>query len=184
MFASDAQTTALWHAYYRTILRRAAAHLGEEEIAACAAEVTELYGLPDYWEPYPDVAPTLAEARQRGLIQGVISDWGARLTPILHGIGLTDHLDFVVVSAVVGAAKPNRHLFELALRRAGVAPEEAVYVGDTYRADILGGRSAGILSVLLDRNGAVARLDGPLIRRLDEIFRLIDDLQPGAPAVS
>lgn len=182
-FASDAQTTALWHAYYRAIVQDGLGALDDDELRACIDEVIHRYGLPESWEAYPDVAPTLAEGRRRGLIQGVISDWGSRLTPILHGIGLTEQLDFVVVSAIVGAAKPDRHVFELALQRAGVAPEEAVYVGDTYRADVLGGRSAGILSVLLDRAGAVRRIDGPLIRRLDEVFRLIDDVQRDAPAL-
>jgi putative hydrolase of the HAD superfamily len=182
-FASDTQTTALWHAYYRAIVQDGVGSLDHDELGACIDEVIHRYGLPEYWEAYPDVAPTLAEGRRRGLIQGVISDWGSRLTAILHGIGLTDQLDFVVVSAVVGAAKPDRHVFDLALRRAGVGPEEAVYVGDTYRADVLGGRSAGLLAVLLDRSGAVPRIDGPLIRRLDEVFRLIDDVQRATPAL-
>ncbi|GIW06507.1 MAG: hypothetical protein KatS3mg060_1312 [Dehalococcoidia bacterium] len=183
-FASDSRTTALWHAYYRAALRAGAAHLDESEIHACAVEVTELYGLPEYWQPYPDVEATLAEGRRRGLVQGVISDWGARLTPILHGLGLTDRLDFVVVSAVVGAAKPNAFLFDLALRRAGVGAEEVVYVGDSYRSDVLGGRSAGIHTVLLDRAGTVSRLDAPVIRRLDEVFGIIDDILRTPAAVS
>jgi putative hydrolase of the HAD superfamily len=184
VFASDARTTALWHAYYRAVLNQGAAHLSEEEIAACASEVADLYGLPELWEPYPEVEATLAEGRRRGLVQGVVSDWGSRLTPILHGLGLTQQLDFVVVSAVVGAAKPNGLLFDLAVRRAGVANHEVVYVGDSYRSDVLGGRGAGIVSILLDRGGVVERVDGPLIRRLDEVFSIIDDIQKKQPAVS
>lgn len=171
-FASDSKTTALWHAYYRATLAGGASHLSEDEIAACAVEVTDLYGLPDYWETYPEVAPTLREGWRRGLVQGVVSDWGTPLISILHGLGLSDLLDFVVVSALAGAAKPNSYLFDLAVQRAGVAREEILYVGDTYRSDILGGRGAGLHSVLIDRSGALSSIDCPVIHRLDQILDL------------
>jgi FMN phosphatase YigB (HAD superfamily) len=46
--------------------------------------------------------------------------------------------------------KPDPRIFRLALERAGVGPDEAVYVGDLYSVDIRGARAAGIEAVLLD----------------------------------
>jgi HAD superfamily hydrolase (TIGR01450 family) len=45
--------------------------------------------------------------------------------------------------------KPSCAFFELALRRLGVAPHEAVMVGDNVETDIKGGKAAGLLSILV-----------------------------------
>lgn len=43
--------------------------------------------------------------------------------------------------------KPNRHIFELALEKAGLRPEDVWYVGDQYLCDIVGARNANIFPV-------------------------------------
>jgi HAD superfamily hydrolase (TIGR01509 family) len=44
-----------------------------------------------------------------------------------------DLFDACIVSAEVGAEKPNPVIFEAALEELGVAPEETVHVGDDRR---------------------------------------------------
>ena len=51
----------------------------------------------------------------------------------------------------MGASKPEQRIFQEAFRLAGVSPERALHVGDSYRADVLGAREAGAGAVLLDR---------------------------------
>jgi putative hydrolase of the HAD superfamily len=177
IFASDPRLTDLWHEYYREGFRQVVGSrqlpLSEEELHQCAVEVTELYGHADLWRPYPEVLAALREGKRRGFVQGVISDWGTQLPGILHDLGLTNYLDFLVVSAVIGAAKPNSHLFDLALSRARVDRQDVVYVGDNYRSDIIGGRGAGICSVLLDRRGTARPVDCPVVKSLDELVTKI-----------
>ena len=43
--------------------------------------------------------------------------------------------------------KPNRHIFELALEKADLKPEEVWYIGDNYTCDVKGARNAGIFPV-------------------------------------
>ncbi len=45
--------------------------------------------------------------------------------------------------------KPEPTMFEMALRRVGVAPEEALMVGDRLETDILGAQRAGMLTALM-----------------------------------
>lgn len=52
--------------------------------------------------------------------------------------------DAVVVSAEVGAEKPNPVIFEAALQALGMRPGEVVHVGDDRRNDVWGARDAGI----------------------------------------
>jgi putative hydrolase of the HAD superfamily len=55
-----------------------------------------------------------------------------------------------------------------------VAAHEALYVGDTYVLDVLGARAAGLHAALIDREGHAPPLDCPVLRRLGDVFPLID----------
>jgi len=148
--------------------------LGLPQPRELAAAVYERAQSPENWAPFPEVMGLLAELKGRGLILGVVSDWGDWLPDLLMSLGLTRYLDFVIVSAVVGAAKSTPHIFQMALQRAGVRPEEALYVGDSYHTDILSARSAGLSPILLDRSGtAPTNVDCPVIGSLEEIWQFL-----------
>lgn len=148
--------------------------LGLPQPRELAASVYERAQLPENWTPFPEVRGLLAELKERGLILGVVSDWGEWLAELLLSLGLSCYLDFVIVSAVVGATKSNPHIFQLALQRAGVQANEALYVGDTYHTDILGARAAGLKPILLDRSGSVpTTVDCPVIGGLEEVWEFL-----------
>jgi putative hydrolase of the HAD superfamily len=65
--------------------------------------------------------------------------------------GLLARADSFLASDAAGARKPDPHIFHLALERAGVAPTEALYVGDNIINDIAGANRAGMISVLIWR---------------------------------
>src|SRR5262245_39646756 len=98
-------------------------------------------------------ADALTRLRGAGLITGVISNSNGSVAQALERAGLAPLLDFVIDSTVVGIAKPDPRVFALGLRAAGVAPHEAVYVGDSYFVDVIGARSAGLGAVLFDPGG-------------------------------
>jgi len=82
---------------------------------------------------------------------------------------------------VVGSSKPHRDIFLYALGRAGVRADEAVYVGDSYLADVLGSRAAGLHPVLIDRLGKAPPIDAPVVRALTEVLDVVDAIDAGAP---
>ena len=116
----------------------------------------------------------LRRAHERGLVQGVVSDWGTDLVSMLHAHELTLYLDFVVASAAVGSAKPHPDIFRYALARAGLTADDVIYVGDSYVADVLGARTVGIAPVLLDREGKAPAVDCPVVRSLLELIDLVE----------
>ena len=61
----------------------------------------------------------------------------------LERLGWTDAFDAVVVTGPIGAPKPDRRAFETIADELGVAPGEAVYVGDDPERDIAGAAAAG-----------------------------------------
>jgi putative hydrolase of the HAD superfamily len=65
-----------------------------------------------------------------------------------------EHLfPFILISESVGIWKPDPAIFYMALERAGVAAEDAVYVGDSPIADVPGAKGAGMRSVWINCAG-------------------------------
>jgi putative hydrolase of the HAD superfamily len=94
-------------------------------------------------------AATLSRLRAAGLRLGVVSNSDGRVEEALEAAGLRQLFDVVVDSALVGVEKPDPRIFHAALDALGVAPEEALYVGDLYEVDVVGARAAGMEAVLL-----------------------------------
>jgi HAD superfamily hydrolase (TIGR01549 family) len=103
------------------------------------------------FEPFEDAPPVLAELRSRGLRLVVVSNWDCSLPDVLARVGLLDLVDEVIVSAVVGVAKPDQRIFGAALEAARCEPGEALHVGDSFENDVQGAEAAGIRAVLLER---------------------------------
>jgi putative hydrolase of the HAD superfamily len=174
LWGDDDRIRDAWAEYYAHAMEAIGIEAPRARLLEVGRVMSDWYTHPDRWAMFEDVPPVLEEAARRGLVQGVISDWGTDLVNILHGLELSPHMAFVVASATVGYAKPNPEIFAAALARAGVAPHEALYVGDTYVLDVLGARGAGMPAALIDRDGVSPPLDCPVLRRLDEIFGLVD----------
>jgi putative hydrolase of the HAD superfamily len=97
----------------------------------------------------------------------VVSNWDVSLGAVLDRLGVS--VDAVVASAAVGAAKPDPAIFAAALDRLGVAPADAVHVGDSLEHDVAGARASGLRAVLLRRDGGRGPADVPVIASLAEL---------------
>ncbi len=138
----------------------------------------QIWGLaiavPKEFTPFEDTQHALETLRELGYRLGVITNLRADLEPLLRHAGLEGILDFSVTSAQAGIEKPHPPIFLEALRRAGVAPEEALHVGDQGRSDVAGARAVGMQAVLLDRGGWHEPVEGcHKISQLDEIIELL-----------
>ena len=175
-YSSDQAARSFWTEYYAFALRDIVPGHPHGEIEAAGGALYDWYNAPAQWQPFPETIEALEAGKARGLIQGVVSDWGSDLLPILHAHEITDLMDFVVASAVVGSAKPHRDIFLYALDRTDVRAEETVYVGDNYLADVLGSRSAGLHPILIDRDGTAPKIDAPVVRALTDVLAVVDNI--------
>jgi len=102
-----------------------------------------------------DARAALAESRDvldrlRHRVQlGVISNFYGNVDRILDEAGIGRWLSVVVDSNRVGVSKPDPAIFALAIRSLGCAPDEALYVGDSFEKDIAAARAAGLRSAWL-----------------------------------
>ena len=179
-YASDRAARTFWTEYYAFALRDVTPDLPTEQIRSAGEALYDWYADPAQWQPFPETMAALEAGRARGLVQGVVSDWGSDLLPILHAHEITRLMDFVVASAVVGTSKPHRDIFLYALGRADVRADETVYVGDSYLADVLGSRGAGLHPILIDREGKAPPIDAPVVRSLVEVVAVVDRMNARA----
>jgi putative hydrolase of the HAD superfamily len=69
----------------------------------------------------------------------------------IDGANLGDFFDPTIISGEVGSGKPNPKLFQMALERLAVTPEETVMIGDSLSRDIGGARAVGIRTIWVNR---------------------------------
>lgn len=141
-----------------------------DHLAEITAELFERFEDPATYHVFPGTRELLAGARERGLVLGVISNWSARLPRLLERLELFEAFDFVLSSAIEGVEKPAPELFERALERAGVAPDEALHAGDHPRLDVEAAQAVGLEAVLVDHAGA--RHGPPGTRRVGTLEEL------------
>ena len=116
--------------------RRCAAVLREQlpQVAALGEEdLVEVLLSSLRFRPYPDAAPALGRLRLMGIRSAVVSNWDVSLRDVLSEVGLGGLVDEIVVSAEVGAKKPDPAIVEFALRRLRCPAGKALLVGDSPR---------------------------------------------------
>ena len=95
---------------------------------------------------------SLEHLKSRGVRMAVVSnhhDYDS-LVGHLEESGIISHFEVVLASEREGVRKPNTEMFVRSLEALGVEREDALFVGDSPKHDIVGARAAGIITVLID----------------------------------
>lgn len=120
--------------------------LGDEAGGVCHAEVRRLYArhFRELWEGhYEGVPEMLAALRSAGYPLGIVTGKGREAWEVTQASADLGALDVVVTDDDVHAAKPDPGGLLAAADALGIAPERAVYIGDST-ADMQAGRNAGM----------------------------------------
>lgn len=92
---------------------------------------------------YPDAEDVLKELHEKYKI-GVIANQDYGTEDRLRAFDILKYIDLVVASAEEGVAKPDRRIFDIALERAGVKPEDVFMIGDRIDNDIVPAKKLGM----------------------------------------
>ena len=152
-------------------------------VMRAAQRIYDQWAANHHFEIYDDVTPALTMLAARGYTPGVISNSHRSLESFADHFKLNGLINTAVSSAEHGYMKPHPSIFETAMAQARVAPENALMVGDSIRADIEGALAAGMKAILLRRSG-----DNPVglpqgvsvIRTLAELLHYADVLESRA----
>jgi putative hydrolase of the HAD superfamily len=80
---------------------------------------------------------------------GLVSNFYGNLATVCDDVGIRALFSVIVDSTCVGWRKPDRRIFEHALRSVGVAPANATFVGDSPSRDMHGARDVGMAHIWL-----------------------------------
>jgi putative hydrolase of the HAD superfamily len=152
----------------RASLEAAFAHAGEDA-AHVEGAMRHFFAARNAVTPYDDVLPGLLKLQHQVML-GTISNGNADL----EVIGLAHHFKVSLAAADFGKAKPDPGIFRAACQALGVAPSEAVYVGDDLALDVAGAQRAGLRAVWLNRSGSDAHLAAGV--QPDAICRSFEEL--------
>jgi putative hydrolase of the HAD superfamily len=131
-------------------------------------------------ELFPDAIATIGAVRaaQKHRKIGVVTNGPTDVQrQKIDLLDLRPHVDFFVISDEFGYWKPDREIFDEALRLGSATPGESVFIGDSAEHDIAGAQSAGIPAIWINRNGAAWQLESPaptcIARNLADVRRFL-----------
>ena len=158
-FSEASRDGSLWttspersRAFWTSVYDRMLDDLGVPNDGLAGTLYREFTRLENY-ALFEDVRPTLDVLRRGGLVLGVVSNFESWLEDWFGIHDLLETFPVRVISGIEGIEKPDERIYRLALERAAVGAEEAVYVGDNPEFDVDPPQAIGMFAVLIDRRG-------------------------------
>nr|WP_300816715.1 HAD-IA family hydrolase [uncultured Acetatifactor sp.] len=100
--------------------------------------------------PTAGIKDFLEYLKNKGIRTGVISNISYASSVVAERINRLlpeNSLEFIITSSNYIFRKPNKRIFDLALEKAGLEPDEVWYIGDQYECDVKGALNAGLLPI-------------------------------------
>jgi putative hydrolase of the HAD superfamily len=147
--------------------------IGEQEIENLISALNAEHQKRHLWSKLnKDAIPVFEELKRRKMTLGVISNSeDGQVKALLSQMGVDKYFDLHLDSHVIGLAKPDPKIFLHAINELNVLPQEAVYVGDMYRQDVMGAQRAGLRAVLYDPLEVKTQSDVISIGSLKELIQ-------------
>jgi len=98
----------------------------------------------------------LQQLKQNGKKLGLVSNADVMEVAEWDESPIADLFDVTLLSCRVGAAKPDRMIYEMCLQQLEVSPREAVFVGDGGSSELPGARAVGMKAIMV--TDVIARL--------------------------
>ncbi|MDX2176934.1 MAG: HAD-IA family hydrolase [Candidatus Sumerlaeia bacterium] len=172
---TDAEARAFWYPVVRETFRLAGYRPPQDP--GYYPAVYDEFATARCWRVFPDVDAALRLVAEAGARTAVLSNWDARLHPVLEALGLAERFHATVVSCDVGAEKPDPAIYREAARRLGA--RRPAIIGDEPDADGHGALAAGWAQCLVLRGGRAAPEGLRAAPTLDGAVRVL--LGSGAP---
>jgi HAD superfamily hydrolase (TIGR01549 family) len=107
-------------------------------------------------QPVAGAARLLSLVKERALVGIVSNNLLEEQRDKLRHCRLDIYVDVLVVSEEAGMSKPDPKIFAIALDRLGCTATDAVMVGDSWAADVVGAHAAGIRPIWFNPEGKPA----------------------------
>jgi putative hydrolase of the HAD superfamily len=140
-----------WEAIARATFEEVGAFKQFPDFGQFFAALYQHFATAQPWFIYPDVLPALKTWRSQGIELGIVSNFDSRLYPVIHALHLNPFFSSITISTEVGAAKPSPQVFEAALAKHKIRPDQAWHIGDSCEEDYQGAKAVGLKAIWLRR---------------------------------
>lgn len=138
-------------------------------IPDCVHEIL-FYLLP---EAMPDIMPFLKTLEKDGIPYAILSNtiYGEKDTfDLVRRLLPEANFQFLLASSHVGIKKPYELFFQTGMRKMSVLPENSIYIGDSFYADVWGANRAKMKNVIwLNPKGKSTERFRPFVEDFDSL---------------
>jgi putative hydrolase of the HAD superfamily len=174
----------IWVRYNRAYAR--ACHTPDDALDDAVEHLLNEFATGAVWNRVvPPSVQALHELVPLGVRLAIVSNADGDTEERLRDFGICQvgpgpgvEMDAILDSSVVGVAKPDPRIFDLALDALDVPAERAIHVGDTPGADVDGARAAGVHPVLVDPYDLHPDLD---VERVSSLLHVVDVVRNRQP---
>lgn len=185
--------TARWHAAFgermkgilkdyqaciRHICQQLGAQVQDNKIELAAGTRFEM-NKREVTAPREGAIEVLSYLKSNGCKTGLISNCSTETTLVWGNSPLAPLIDVAVFSCLVGLMKPDPRIYQMAVERLAVNPEECMYIADGMEQELLGAAKLGMRAVLIrvpgenDYDPYREKWSGQTISSLKEVLSLL-----------
>lgn len=126
-----------------------------------------------YWDTFfehmilePGVLPFIDYLRSRKIHVGICTNLTSDIQFIkMEKLGLWEYFDSFTTSEECGYEKPDEHIFQYALAKAGCRPENSIFVGDNRSFDVFGPSGIGMKGIWYCPDPQISAVDAKEIEQ-------------------
>jgi putative hydrolase of the HAD superfamily len=123
---------------------------------------------------FPHAHETLAYLKGKYTLHLISNGFKESTETKINNTNIIKYFDQVIISEVVGVNKPDKAIFEYALRIAGATKDESLMIGDSIEADIRGALAFGMDAIYFNPFNVEKPADVPAqITHLKELTLLL-----------
>lgn len=102
----------------------------------------------NYCVPFQNLARMLDELKSNNLVLGIITNgYGQFQMDNIKALGIEKFFDVILISEWEGIKKPNSQIFNRALEKLNIFPNESVFVGDHPENDVKAAQNVGMKGI-------------------------------------
>ncbi|HBC98374.1 MAG TPA: haloacid dehalogenase [Lachnoclostridium sp.] len=128
------------------------------------------------------VLEILGRVREKGVKIGLISNADIIDIKYWNDSPLSAFFDSVIFSCDVGILKPETEIYQLAMKRLNVKPEESIFIGDGGSNELFGARRAGMKTIFSEYIDCKSKIQKEMIIKysdyhiesFDDILKYLD----------
>ncbi|MCW1969891.1 MAG: HAD family hydrolase [Anaerolineae bacterium] len=165
-----------WVNYNRNLLTA----VGAPPCDNCEAHIQDLFDT--HYDPqdvlFADTFTVLEKLRSDGFTLGLVTNRTGEVDTYATKLRIREYFHFTLTGGQANSYKPNPAIFHQALRMAGnIPPEQTLYIGDNYFADVCGARGVGMDAVLIDPRNCFVGMHPNRVRHLRDVLKYIEQMK-------